>query len=192
MSCMPLPLHMRAQPPSPPPPHLHPHSSVLTSTLICLISTPQLGLWAAALINPLPVLGVAPEVRMMALEATESEERAKKLLKAIELSLAHMRAPRFSLGALVRRYPNVSPSARLPRRSCAISIRLDVQCTSSPLASQPATRVHLAQFIVYALLAAMIVAAKLAFPPMEVIPEVSEPTVDEPSSWLSYLSGLVR
>lgn len=57
----------------------------------------MLGLWCAALINPLPPLGVAPEIRLQALECTDSVERLRLVLVAAESSLQHMRAPRSSL-----------------------------------------------------------------------------------------------
>ena len=63
----------------------------------------QLGLWGAAVVNPLPPLGVAPEIRINALEATDSVVRLRLLLAALETSLQAMTAPRVSLGRLLRR-----------------------------------------------------------------------------------------
>mmetsp|Transcript_41914 Transcript_41914/g.84112 ORF Transcript_41914/g.84112 Transcript_41914/m.84112 type:complete len:128 (-) Transcript_41914:207-590(-) len=57
----------------------------------------ELGLWAAALLNPLPALGLAPEIRQRALESTDSISRIHLVLGAAEVSLAHMLRPRLSL-----------------------------------------------------------------------------------------------
>lgn len=65
----------------------------------------QLGLWGAAVVNPLPPLGVAPEIRINALEATDSVVRLRLLLAALETSLQAMTAPRVSLRRLLRRLP---------------------------------------------------------------------------------------
>ena len=46
----------------------------------------KLGLWGAACINPLPPLGVAPEIRTQALEATEPIFRLRLVLAATESS----------------------------------------------------------------------------------------------------------
>ena len=51
-----------------------------------------MGMYAAAAINPLPPLGVAPEIRLAALEATEPLSRLRLVLAATETSLHHMRA----------------------------------------------------------------------------------------------------
>ena len=48
------------------------------------------GLYAAALINPLPPLGVAPEVRIDALRATDSLARLRLVDRALALSLRHL------------------------------------------------------------------------------------------------------
>ena len=48
------------------------------------------GLYAAALINPLPPLGVAPEVRLDALRATDSLARLRLVDRALALSLRHL------------------------------------------------------------------------------------------------------
>lgn len=53
-----------------------------------------LGLWGAALLNPLPALGVAPEIRQRVLECTDSLARLRVVLEATELSLQHLHAPR--------------------------------------------------------------------------------------------------
>jgi Lon protease-like protein len=45
-----------------------------------------LGLWGAAVINPLPPLGVAPEIRVLALESTESMVRLRSLLSALVMA----------------------------------------------------------------------------------------------------------
>ena len=50
------------------------------------IPAEELGLWAAALINPLPALGVAPEIRQRALESTDSVSRLQIVLGAAEVS----------------------------------------------------------------------------------------------------------
>lgn len=52
----------------------------------------------AALLNPLPPLGVAPEIRLQALECTDSVERLRLVLIAADSSLQHMRTPKFRLG----------------------------------------------------------------------------------------------
>jgi hypothetical protein len=57
-----------------------------------------LGLWGAAMINPLPPLGVAPEIRCAVLESCDSLDRLRLLLSAIETSVDHMREP--SLGVV--------------------------------------------------------------------------------------------
>ena len=54
----------------------------------------RLSLWAAALINPLPPLGVAPEIRLQAIEATEPLARMRIVLCACEASLERMRQAR--------------------------------------------------------------------------------------------------
>ena len=56
-----------------------------------LHSCERLGMWAAALINPLPPLGVASEIRPEALQTTDTGERLKLLLGAYEQSLVFMR-----------------------------------------------------------------------------------------------------
>jgi len=61
----------------------------------------KLGLWCAALINPLPPLGLAPEIRLRALECTDSVERLQIVIRATESSLARMRTPRFALSAFL-------------------------------------------------------------------------------------------
>ena len=48
----------------------------------------RLGLWAAAVINPLPPLGVAPEIRILALEMSDTRARLALVLQATERSLA--------------------------------------------------------------------------------------------------------
>lgn len=50
-----------------------------------------LGLWAAALINPLPALGVATEIRQAALDLTEPTARLGLVLLAAERSLDGLR-----------------------------------------------------------------------------------------------------
>ena len=52
--------------------------------------TAELGLWAAALVNPLPALGVAPELRVDALNCTDSIARLRIVLSGIEISLSHL------------------------------------------------------------------------------------------------------
>ena len=63
-----------------------------------------LGLWAAAVLNPLPVLGLAPEVRPSCLSCVESNQRLKILLAALEVSLQHVTQPGVfqQLGAAAR------------------------------------------------------------------------------------------
>lgn len=82
----------------------------------------RLGLWGAACINPLPVLGLAPEVRCVALEASEPLARMRLVLAATETSLSHMRlsATSFTLG---RMYEWISPSHR-PWRVTALLVGL--------------------------------------------------------------------
>ena len=53
-----------------------------------------LGLWAAACLNPLPPLGVAPEIRLRAIEETDTLARLRLVLSAAEDSLAAMGASR--------------------------------------------------------------------------------------------------
>ena len=67
------------------------------------------GLWAAACINPLPPLGVAPEVRLAALEATEPLARLRLVLAATESSLHHLRrhSTRHALNRFTNRLTNV-------------------------------------------------------------------------------------
>mmetsp|Transcript_6298 Transcript_6298/g.17667 ORF Transcript_6298/g.17667 Transcript_6298/m.17667 type:complete len:120 (+) Transcript_6298:687-1046(+) len=60
----------------------------------------ELGLWAAAFINPLPPLGVAPEIRLPALMEQDSVARLRDVLRAAESSLGHLRTPRHPLVAL--------------------------------------------------------------------------------------------
>lgn len=52
------------------------------------------GLWAAALINPLPPLGVAPEIRTAALTSTNSIERLYAVSEALGQSLEQVRRTR--------------------------------------------------------------------------------------------------
>ena len=66
-----------------------------------------LGLWGTAVINPLPPLGVAPEIRVLALEATNAMDRLRVLLSALETSMDAMLAPRPSLWLALRRQPFV-------------------------------------------------------------------------------------
>lgn len=49
-------------------------------------------LWAAALINPLPPLGVAPEIRSAMLAAADAAERLRIVSGGLEASVAHLRA----------------------------------------------------------------------------------------------------
>lgn len=49
--------------------------------------------WAAALVNPLPPLGVAPEIRPQALAALGAEERLAVVLGALEESCAFLSTP---------------------------------------------------------------------------------------------------
>ena len=53
----------------------------------------SLGFWAAAVLNPLPPLGLALEIRPAALEAGDTRERLSLALHACELSLDHLRRP---------------------------------------------------------------------------------------------------
>ena len=71
----------------------------------------RLGFWCAALINPLPALGVAPEIRLQALECTDSVERLRLVLVAADSSLQHMRAPRFRLGRFLGVHSHEAPWA---------------------------------------------------------------------------------
>ena len=57
----------------------------------------RLGLWAAAVINPLPPVGLAPEIRRLALEATDATSRLMLVLGATERSLARLTRPQQSL-----------------------------------------------------------------------------------------------
>jgi hypothetical protein len=50
-----------------------------------------LAMWVGALINPLPSLGVAPEVRPALLRAMSSEQRVELAVEAIQASIAHLR-----------------------------------------------------------------------------------------------------
>ena len=54
-----------------------------------------LGLWAAAVLNPLPALGLAPEVRPSCLSCLESSQRLKIVLAALEVCL-HRTNPNLS------------------------------------------------------------------------------------------------
>ena len=58
----------------------------------------RLGLWAAACLNPLPPLGLAPEIRLMALETTDSLARLRLVLTAAEVS-THQLLARPRLGS---------------------------------------------------------------------------------------------
>jgi hypothetical protein len=49
-----------------------------------------LALWGAALINPLPPLGVATEVRGAALEAASTEDRLTLVRRAVRKSIANL------------------------------------------------------------------------------------------------------
>jgi len=48
--------------------------------------------WAAALINPLPPLGVAPEIRPATLAAADTAERLRVVKDGLEASIQHLRA----------------------------------------------------------------------------------------------------
>ena len=50
----------------------------------------RLALWAAALVNPLPALGVAYEVRPQALAARSTAERLRVAANAIRQSIGHL------------------------------------------------------------------------------------------------------
>ena len=64
-----------------------------------------LGLWAAAVLNPLPGLGLAPEVRISCLRCVQSNQRLQIVLTALEVSLHHVCQPGAlqQLGTLLRR-----------------------------------------------------------------------------------------
>eukprot|EP00965_Chrysotila_dentata_P216546 6189440-Pleurochrysis_carterae.AAC.2 len=49
-----------------------------------------LALWGAALINPLPPLGVAPEVRATVLSAPDAHARLRCLERALRRSIANL------------------------------------------------------------------------------------------------------
>mmetsp|Transcript_35707 Transcript_35707/g.90870 ORF Transcript_35707/g.90870 Transcript_35707/m.90870 type:complete len:295 (+) Transcript_35707:53-937(+) len=53
-------------------------------------SAGRLALWVAALINPLPAMGVAYEIRPAALEAPSVAERLKVVFDGIEASIGHV------------------------------------------------------------------------------------------------------
>lgn len=53
----------------------------------------ELSWWAAALVNPLPPLGVAPEIRPQALAARSAEARLALVLRALEESSAFLQTP---------------------------------------------------------------------------------------------------
>jgi hypothetical protein len=95
--------------PSPLPPHVGPFSvfcnpgrldSLLASILSELgarpsVETPTaLALWAAALLNPLPALGVAPEIRPAVLIASSAENRLAAVERGIRRSLENLRGER--------------------------------------------------------------------------------------------------
>merc|ERR1711879_609398 len=50
----------------------------------------QRALWVAALINPLPALGVAFEIRPAMLSATSAKKRLEIAIKGIRDSIAHL------------------------------------------------------------------------------------------------------
>mmetsp|Transcript_7210 Transcript_7210/g.17806 ORF Transcript_7210/g.17806 Transcript_7210/m.17806 type:complete len:155 (-) Transcript_7210:410-874(-) len=50
----------------------------------------ELALWIAALINPLPALGVAPEIRPAMLEAEDASERLEIVRLGLEKSISHL------------------------------------------------------------------------------------------------------
>ncbi|CAJ1433812.1 unnamed protein product [Effrenium voratum] len=52
----------------------------------------KLALWAAALINPLPPLGLAPELRAEVLAAEDPQERLQRVRAGLQSSLAHLQA----------------------------------------------------------------------------------------------------
>ena len=71
-----------------------------------------LGFWAAAVVNPLPPLGLAAEVRPSCLSCDESAQRLRLCLAAVEESMAHV----CQKGLLERIVDAAAPAARLLRR----------------------------------------------------------------------------
>ncbi|KAK3243952.1 hypothetical protein CYMTET_46418 [Cymbomonas tetramitiformis] len=57
----------------------------------------KIGLWVAALINPLPGLGVAPEIRLSALKTLDTLERLKLVLNATKGSIDYMTPSEFAI-----------------------------------------------------------------------------------------------
>lgn len=57
----------------------------------------KLGLWVAALINPLPGLGVAPEIRLSALKTLDTLERLNVVLNATKGSIDYMTPSEFAV-----------------------------------------------------------------------------------------------
>uniref|UniRef100_A0A7S0IWB8 Uncharacterized protein n=1 Tax=Calcidiscus leptoporus TaxID=127549 RepID=A0A7S0IWB8_9EUKA len=74
----------------------------------------ELGLWACALLNPLPALGVAPELRAGCLNSTDSVDRLRVVLAGAERSLSHLQTPTLlaRLGRLLARAWPAAPSLR--------------------------------------------------------------------------------
>lgn len=78
-----------------------------------------LGLWAAALLNPLPALGVAPEIRQRALDATDSLTRCADPL----LTRTSRMPSLLTVCPLPHTSPGCASSSRPPSSRCSIYTR---------------------------------------------------------------------
>ncbi|KAG8457478.1 hypothetical protein KFE25_003782 [Diacronema lutheri] len=111
--------------PMPEPPAVDARAAPDPSTLLARAQwAAELSWWAAALVNPLPPLGVAPEIRPHALAAISAEERLACVLGALDESAAFLRTPppalalaRAAEGALMR------PVGALARAAGALARR---------------------------------------------------------------------
>lgn len=81
----------------------------------------ELSWWAAAMVNPLPPLGVAPEIRPQALAALSAEERLAVVLCALEESCCFLATPPPAL-ALARAAEQalLRPASALSRAAVAL------------------------------------------------------------------------
>jgi hypothetical protein len=106
-----------------------------------LFEPEALGLWVAACVNPLPPLGVAPELRVAALEQVDSVARLRVVLNGLELSIRHLRAP--SLGQSIM--ATACELARALRSAMAGRLALVVLFVSCGLAAVVVVDDYLAQ-----------------------------------------------
>lgn len=82
-------------------------------------------IWAAALVNPLPPLGVAPEIRPATLAAADAAERLRIVKGALEASVEHLRTmARSPLRRVLRQLSTLPPAAYIALFLVVAAVRL--------------------------------------------------------------------